>query len=178
MLFSSDENYLECWLGSSDNYTLNSDGTLTIKMSTDSEGNAVYPCVPNLAGGLSELFPYSDANISYIQSGDDGTDVDAKNKARLKMFSDSLESGALVKTPSEYQVIQSATYYANASEVVNNYYIDIILNTIYFPGFNDPDKTIQQIVDEYKAAMLELGGNDMLDEMNAAIGKTTAYYYD
>ncbi|HPR76672.1 MAG TPA: hypothetical protein PLT14_10990, partial [Oscillospiraceae bacterium] len=178
MLFGSEQSYLDCWLGS-DNYILNSDGTLTIKMSTDSEGNAVYPCAPNLAGGLTELVPFSDANISYIQSGDDGTDigtdVDAKNKARLKMFSNSLENGSLVKIPSEYQVIQSATYNAKWEDVAHRYYQDIILYTIYFPGFND--KTIQQIVDEYKAAMLELGGNDMLDEMNAAIGKKTAYYY-
>jgi hypothetical protein len=182
MLFGSKENYLECWLGT-DNYILNSDGTLTIKMSTDSAGNAVFPCVPNLTGGLTELFPFSDANISYLysQSGDAGTDIgadaDAKNKARLTMFSDSLQNGSLVKIPPEYQVIQSATYYANASEVVARYYQDIIMDTIYFPALHNPDKTVQQIVDEYKAAMLALGGNQMLDEMNAAIGKKTAYYY-
>ncbi|HPS34439.1 MAG TPA: hypothetical protein PK854_04155 [Oscillospiraceae bacterium] len=178
MLFGSQQCYLECWLGS-DNYILNSDGTLTIKMSTDSEGNAVFPCCPNLASGLTELFPFSDANISYSQSGDDGTDIgtdaDAKNKARLKMFSDSLENGSLVKIPQEYQVIQSAAYDANWNEVATRYYVDIILHAIE-PTFKF-DKTVQQLVDEYKAAMLALGGNQMLDEMNAAIGKKTAYYY-
>lgn len=174
MLFGSQQCYLDSWLGS-DNYILNSDGTLTIKMSTDSEGNPVPPCVPNLTGGLSELFPFSDADISYSQSGDSGIDVEAKNKARLKMFSDSLENGLLVKIPPEYQVIQSATYEANASEVAGKYY-RCLRGAIIYPDLY-PDKTVQQIVDEYKAAMLDLGGNQMLDEMNAAIGKKTAYYY-
>jgi len=39
------------------------------------------------------------------------------------------------------------------------------------------DKTVQQMINEYKEKMLNMGGNDMLDEMNAAIGKKTAYYY-
>ncbi len=174
ILFGSEQSYLDCWLGS-DNYILNSDGTLTIKMGQDSEGNAVPPCIPNLTGGLFELFPFSDANITYSHSGDDIADADAKNKARLKMFNDSLENGSLVKIPPEYQVIQSATYDANAGDVAGAYYW-CLRGTIYFPDI-DPDKTVQQLVDEYKAAMLALGGNAMLDEMNAAIGKKTAYYY-
>jgi len=91
------------------------------------------------------------------------------------MFSDSLENGSLVKIPQEYQVIQSAAYDANWNEVATRYYVDIILHAIE-PTFKF-DKTVQQLVDEYKAAMLALGGNQMLDEMNAAIGKKTAYYY-
>ena len=91
------------------------------------------------------------------------------------MISDSLENGSLIKIPPEFQVIQSATYEEKASEVVGKYYM-CLRGAIYYPGV-EPDKTVQQLVDEYKAAMLELGGNQMLDEMNAAIGKKTAYYY-
>jgi len=174
MLFGSEQNYLECWLGSSDNYILNSDGTLTFKMAEDSLGNAVPPCIPNLTGGLSELFPYSDENIIYC-SADGYTDTNtviAKNKARIKMFSDSLENGSLIEIPPEFQKIKSDTYDKYISAAYKLYY-KCFSDAIYMPT----EKTVQQILDEYKAAMLELGGNQMLDEMNAAIGKKIAYYY-
>ncbi len=164
MLFGSEQNYLDCWLGSSDNYILNSDDTLTIKMTQDSEGNYVLPAMPNLTSGLSDIFPYSDANILYNQNAE-------KNKARLKILNDSLESGALVEVPSEYQIIKSAAYDKNITDAANSYYI------CFLESISNPNKTVQEIVDEYKKAMLDLGGNKMLDEMNAAIGKKTAYYY-
>ncbi len=172
MLFGSEQNYLDCWLGS-ENYALNSEGMLTVKMAQDSEGNTVPPCIPNLAGGLSELFPYSDANISYSKSG--GNSADAQNKARLKLFGDSLANGSLVAIPPEFQTIRSAAFDAAAEKVAGSYY-SCILAAICYPSLN-PDKTVQQFVDEYKAKMLKRGGNDMLDKMNAAIGKKTAYYY-
>ncbi len=174
MVFGSEENYLECWLGSSDNYVLNSDGTLTIKMAEDSQGNAVPPCIPNLTSGLSQLFPFSDEKIIYSQNSDgtDSNSVAAKNKARLKMYNDSLENGSLVIIPTELQWIKSVVYKKHASNVGKLYY-----NCCRDVVYGRPDQTVQQIVDEYKAALLDLGGNQMLDEMNAAIGKQTAYYY-
>jgi len=172
ILFGSEQNYLDCWLGS-ENYALNSDGTLTIKMAEDSEGNAVPPCVPNLTGGLSDIFPYSEANISYSQTG--GNSADAKNKERLKLLVDSLANGSLVEIPPEFQTIRSAAFGAMAEKVAGSYH-SCIFYAICYPSMY-PDKTVQQLVDEYKAKMLKRGGNQMLDEMNAAIGKKTAYYY-
>ena len=168
MLFGSEQNYLQCWLGSAENYTLNSDGTITIKLVQDSGGNYVAPAMPNLASDLSDIFPCSDADLIYNNNAE-------KNEARLKVLNDSLKNGLVVEIPLAYQMIKSPTYDAGLTGTetdIGFLYIACFFNAIY-----NPDKTVQQIVDEYKAAMLALGGNQMLDEMNAAIGKTTAYYY-
>ncbi len=174
MLFGSEQSYLNCWLGSPDNYILNSDGSLTIKMAKDSQGKSVQPCTPNLTSGLSQLFPFSDENIIYCPADDTGTDRAAlitKNKARIKMFDDSLRNGSLVEIPAEFQRIRSDTF--------GQYYRDV--GNLNFKccrdAIIDPTQTVQQVLDDYKAKMLALGGNQMLDEMNAAIGKKTAYYY-
>jgi len=179
MLFGSEENYLECWLGSSNNYTQNSDGTITVKMVQDSEGNYEIPAMPNLTGGLSDIFPYSEADILYSQNGVVTTGSDTENyNAIVKMLNDSLENGSAVEIPVKYQIIESATCDANliGSETsIYNLYAMCFSEAIMKNSYT---ATVQQIIDEYKAAMLALGGNAMLDEMNAAIGKTTAYYYD
>ncbi|HOP12120.1 MAG TPA: M56 family metallopeptidase [Oscillospiraceae bacterium] len=177
MLFGSQENYLECWLGSSDNYTLNSDGTITVNMVQNSDGDYIIPSLPSLTGGLPDIFPYSDADIYYGQDGVIDTSTDTytgKLNAFLRQKSDAINSGEMIKIPLAYQLYQSmksSTYYENKNAAYK-LYLKYFQNAIF-----DSDQTVQEIVDEYRAAMLELGGNQMLDEMNAAIGKTTAYYY-
>ena len=174
MLFGSEQNYLECWLGTSDNYTLNSDGTITIEMAKDSEGNYVYPCMPRLTGGLSDIFPYSDANIFYSRNGVVSMEQDndtGKYNSYLQLKYDLVKTGTVVKLPMLFQNMKSPTYTANSRDA-DKLYMECFQNAII-----SKDKTVQQVVDEYKEAMLNLGGNAMLDEMNAAIGKQTAYYY-
>jgi len=178
MLFGSEQNYLECRLGSSDNYTLNSDGTITMKMAQDSEGNYVMPCMPNLAGELSDIFSYSNANILYSKNGvvDTESDTDAKEyNACVKLLNDSLENGSVIEIPLEYQIIESATYDASLTDSEND--IGILFYVYFTHIIALPFLSAQQAIDEYKEEMLSLGGNQMLDEMNAAIGKKTAYYY-
>ena len=181
MLFGSEQNYLQCWLGSSKNFTVNSDGTITIQMAQDSEGNYVPPCMPNLAGELSDIFPYSDADILYSKNGVITTEsktASEKYNDRIKLLNESLKNGTAIEIRPEYQIIESATYYANISisntsgKAVYGLYMNYFVATII-----RNDKTVQQMIDEYKEEMLNLGGNIMLDEMNAAIGKKTAYYY-
>jgi hypothetical protein len=131
--------------------------------------------MPNLTGGLPDIFPRSNANIYYSQNG--VVDIDSKTEigkynAFLKLQYDALKNGAVIEIPLLYQNINSATY----DEEIN------VTGKLFRECFQDaivsPNKTVQQVVDEYKKAMFELGGNTMLDEMNAAIGKKTAYYYD
>jgi len=179
ILFGSEQDYLECWLGSSKNYTVNSDGTITIKMIQDSKGNYVSPCMPNLAGELSDIFPYSNANLLYSKNGVVTTEsktASEKHNDRLKKLDESLKNGTTIEIPPEYQFIKSATYNANLlNNEENNICIEYVL--CFLQAIRSSDKTVQQIIDEYKAEMLDAGGNQMLDEMNAAIGKKTAYYY-
>lgn len=174
MLFGSEQNYLECWLGSSKNYILNSDGTITIKMEQDSKSKYVYPGIPNLTGGLSDIFPYSDANILYSQNGvidlESPTQI-GKYNAFLKQQYDLVKNGTVVEIPLKYLILKSQIYDANMTDV------GLLYSDYFQKAITSSDQTVQQILDEYKAKMLNMGGNQMLDEMNAAIGKKTAYYY-
>ncbi len=174
MVFGSEENYLECWLGLQNSYMINSDGSITVEMPQDSHGKYVYPCMPYLAGGLTNIFPHSDANLFFRQNGavtaESITEAEKYN-ALSKQFYDSLKNGSVFEIPQQYRNIKSQTYEANKN-FTGNWYADCLKNAI-----TNPDYTVQQAIDEYLAAMLNIGGNQMLDEMNAAIGKETAYYY-
>jgi len=175
MLFGSEQNYLECWLGSADNYILNSDGTITVEMPKDSEGKYVYPCTPNLTGGLLNIFPYSDANIFFSQNGvvtmESKTDAGQHN-AQFERQYDLLKNGTIVEIPPSLRIIKSVTYNANKNFVDRWYY------ECFEAAITSSDITVQQAVDDYLGAMLNISGNVMLDEMNAAIGKETTQYYN
>jgi len=183
MLFGSEQNYLQCWLGSSDNYTLNSDGMIIIEMAQDSAGNYVTLGMPNLAGELSDIFPYSNADLLYSKNGVVTTKSKTnaeKYKARLKLLEDSLENGSVVEIPPEYLIISSVTYDADLSDDTKPSdvpSIDSMCWQYFYMAIMNRKRAVQQIVDEYREKMLNRSGNMMLDEMNAAIGKKTAYYY-
>ena len=177
MLFESKENYLECWLGASDNYVLNSDGTITVIMPQNADGSFTYPPTPNLTGGMSDIFPYSDANVFFSQNGVIGkgseTEAGIQND-RFTLLYDSFKKGLIVEVPAFYQTtVRNNIYTAiNKDPYIKMLYRDCIKNAI-----TSSKRTVQEVVDNYREEMFNLGGNAMLDEMNAAIGKKTAYYY-
>ena len=130
--------------------------------------------MPNLAGGLSDIFPYSDANIFYSQDGVidmETTTSYGKYNSILKQQNDLFKSGAVVEIPLKYFVLHSKAYDARKTD------IGLLYSEYFEKAITSSDQTVQQILDEYKAKMFNLGGNQMLDQMNAAIGKKTAYYY-
>ncbi len=178
MLFGSKENYLECWLGASDNYVLNSDGTVTVKMPQNADGSFSYPPMPNLTGGMSDIFPYSDANVFFSQNGVIGkgseTEAGIQND-RFTILYDSFKKGSIVEVPAFYQT----TIFNNINTAVKN---DNYIMTLYRDCIKDAmtssEYTVQQVVDNYRKEMFNNGGNALLDQINAAIGKKTAYYYD
>ena len=174
MMFGSEQNYLDCWLGSSSGYTLNSDGTITVEMVKNSDGSYTTPATPNLVGGFSGVFPHSDANLLYSQNGvvteDSKTEAGKKNTT-YKGLSDALGKGIAVKVPPAYSMINCQSYYSNYMEIC------ALFETCITDAITATDWTVQQVIDDYKEQMLNMGGNAMLDEMNAAIGKKTAYYY-
>ncbi|HOP11309.1 MAG TPA: ABC transporter substrate-binding protein [Oscillospiraceae bacterium] len=177
MLFGSEDCYLECWLGSSDHYVLNSDGTITVKMPQNADGSYTYPPMPNLTGGLTDIFPYSDANIFFSPNG--VIDEEAKAEAdeyndRFTLLYDSFKKGIIVEVPALY----SATISKEINTAVNN---DLYIQTLYMSciksAITSTKYTVREVVDGYREEMLNMGGNALLDKINAAIGKETAYYY-
>ncbi|HOP10682.1 MAG TPA: ABC transporter substrate-binding protein [Oscillospiraceae bacterium] len=174
MLFGSESNYLECWLGSSDNYILNSDGTITIKMVQNADGSYTYPCTPDLTGKLTDIFSYSDANIYYSQDGvvvtDSESDAGEANQYYQTLYN-LLQTRGIMKIAPVYSLFSSPSYFSSTKD------IRYLYQKCIWEAITDTDYTVQEIVMQYRLDLLNMGGNQMLDEMNAAIGKETAYYY-
>lgn len=177
MLLGSEESYLECWLGSPDTYILNSDGTITVKMPQNADGSFTYPLMPNLTGGLTDIFPYSNANVFFSENGVVGKGSETKAGKYNEQFTllyDLFKKGLIVDVPSFYQTtVRNEIYTAiNKDHSIDMLYRNCIKNAITSSKY-----TVQQVIDNYREEMLNLGGNQILDQINAAISKKTAYYY-
>ncbi|HNX14973.1 MAG TPA: hypothetical protein PK854_09230 [Oscillospiraceae bacterium] len=174
MLFGSEQNYLDCSLGLSDNYVLNSDGSITMKLKVTEDGEPKTFGMPNLVGPLPGVFFHSEQKTKYEFVGtlkpEYVTALEQMNQFNASV-DDAVKKGLALKVPAAYGQIHISKFYENKSD------IDSLYLTCIQDAVTATDWTVQQIIDEYKAAMLNLGGNQMLDEMNAAIGKKTAYYY-
>ncbi len=173
MLFGSEQNYLDCSLGLSDNYILNGDGSITMKLKVTEDGLPVNFAMPNLVGTLPGVL-YSEHKIKYEFNSTPKPvyaemfeNVNQSNAA----VDNAVKKGLVRKVPAAYTQIHISEFYENKSDI-ESLYLTCIQDAI-----TATDWTVQQIVDEYKEKMLNMGGNAMLDEMNAAIGKKTAYYY-
>ncbi len=178
MIFGSEQNYLDCWLGSSDRYIVNSDGTITVNMVQNSDGSFAVPAKPNLAGGLTGVFSYSDADVLYSQNGvvtNDSKTLAGQKNAENEMLKDALKKGIVVKVPMAYNFINTSTY--NSTYDSNSHQVYLLYKQCIIDAITNSKVTVQQAVDKYRKALFDMGGNAMLDEMNAAIGKKTAYYY-
>jgi hypothetical protein len=173
MLFGSEQNYFDCWLGLSDKYVLNSDGSITIKVNINENGEEEYSPSPNLVGTLPGAFPHSDRNFKYEAVGN----VTPELKASIEQpdhraaLNDAVKKGLALKVSPNYRLIRSPKFYAGEADF-RSLFVTCITDAITADNW-----TVQQIIDDYKEEMLKAGGNAMLDEMNAAIGKKTAYYY-
>ncbi|HNX14436.1 MAG TPA: ABC transporter substrate-binding protein [Oscillospiraceae bacterium] len=179
MIFGSEQSYLDCWLGSSDRYIINSDGTITMNIVQNSDGSYAVPAMPNLTGGLTDVFPYSKTDILYNQNGvvtnDLKTEAGQKNK-EYEMIKDALAKGMVVKVPTAYDFINTSSY--NTTYDSNNSKIYLLYRQCITDAITNNQTTVEQAVKDYRKAIFNMGGNAMLDEMNAAIGKKTVYYYD
>jgi len=179
MMFGSEQNYLQCWLGSPDNYILNSDGTITVKMVQNADGRYVIPSTPGLTGGLSDIFPYSDASIIYTKDGVAADEFWAggENK-KTELIKQMIAEGKAVIVPPAFSLINSPAF--NTAQTISwttrKGSVTYLFENCIMDAITDTDYTVQQIIEQYRLDMLSIGGNAMLDEMNAAIGKKTAYY--
>ena len=91
------------------------------------------------------------------------------------MIKDALAKGIVIKVPTAYNFINTSTY--NTTYDSNNSKIYLLYRQCITDAITNNQTTVEQAVKDYRKALFNMGGNDMLDEMNAAIGKTTAYYY-
>lgn len=157
MLFGSEQNYLDCYLGLPDSYTINSDGTVTPKLKIAEDGKAgLYP-KPGLVSTLPGVFPHT------VSAGPPD-----QYKAALD---DAVERGDVLSVPVSYRQIHSLRFYEKKSD------ISYLFRNCVMDAITGADYTVEEIVGQYRLDMLNMGGNLMLDEMNVAIGKKTAYYY-
>jgi len=171
MLFGSEENYLDCWLGSSGNYTLNSDGTITVEKSRSSDGNYVVPARPDLVRYLPDVFDCSQAGIIYSENGITDTTVTGSGQYP-EVFDQLVDRHLIQETRSVWGYGKKAAYvYAYQND------IDTLYSTCIKDAITDNSRTVEQIVKTYKKSMLDLGGNSILDMMNSMSCTHAAYYY-
>jgi len=174
MLFGSEENYLECSLGLSDNYIVNSDGSITLKLIVNDEGGVDSFPIPNLVGALPGAFPHSNQNFSLEVTGTLTPELAAsveRSKQKSALIDSAVRQGVALKVPFSYQQIYAVRFIEKKADI-KYLYFHCVQDAII-----DTDYTVQEIVAQYRLDMLNMGGNAMLDEMNTVIGKQTAYYY-
>ncbi len=169
MLFGSEDNYFECRFGSPERYSENSDGTLTLHLTEMPDGSYGTPPMPNLVGDLPGLFSGSGGNVYYSRNG---VVKDAEvTKAYYDSIDQALANGTLTTVPISLRFIRLFDYFISQRDIYRLYLQCI---NVAVTGEHTP---VADIVDEYRTAMYDMGGNELLDAANAAIGKQTAYYY-
>lgn len=169
MLFGSEQNYFDCRFGSPEFYSQNSDGTLTVQLAKMPDGSYDTPPMPNLVGNLPGLFPYSDGNLYYNR---DGAAYNSENtKKYYDLIDQALANETAITVPISLRFIRSTDYYLSQRDIYQ----------LYTKCINDAitgvNTSVADIVEEYRIAMFDMGGNEILDAANAAIGKKTTYYY-
>jgi hypothetical protein len=138
-------------------------------MPQNADGNFVYPPMPNLTGGLTDIFPYSNANIFFSQNGviGKGSETEAdKDNARFTILYDSYKKGLIVDVPAFYQTTVRNSIYT-ASEKDNSMWV-LYYNCIK-NAMTSSKYTVRQVVDNYREEMFKLGGNDILDDMGGGL---------
>jgi len=175
MLFGSEQNYLDCSLGLSDNYLLNSDGTITLKLKAKEDGSIDSYATPGLVRGLPGIFPSSDPSYQVEVIGTLTPELAAsleRSNQSLAIVDEAIKQGRALKVPASYRLIHTSRF-IEEKEDINYLYLHCVMDALI-----KSDYTVQEIVEQYRIDMLNMGGNTLLDEMNAAIGKETTQYYN
>ncbi|HNX14979.1 MAG TPA: hypothetical protein PK854_09200 [Oscillospiraceae bacterium] len=171
MLFGSEQNYLDCWLGSSDNYSKNSDGTFTVKKIRISSTSYAIPAMPNLVSYIPDVFPCSKSGISYSQNGIAGKPETGPNQFPA-VYNELVSKSKVRATWDPWKMTPTSAYlYSFQNDIFTLY------NTCIKDAITDNSRTVGQIIKTYKEGMLNLGGNTLIDLMNASNSKHAVYYY-
>ena len=155
MLLSSQENYLESRLGTPENYSVGSDGTVTVRKSLNSDKHYVIPAMPNLVQNLPEAFLSSNADILYTSTAAAGAATTRSDYQQ--MIEKATEDGTVA--PLRVLYSKPTSYYAVQKYILKFY------NTCISDAITDNSKSVEEVISTYKANMFKLGGNDILDDM-------------
>lgn len=171
LLFGSEQNYLDCWLGSSDNYSKNTDGTITVKKVKTSGKSYAIPAMPNLVQYIPDVFPCSKAGIQYSQNG-----VVSKPETGSDQYPEAFSELA---AQGKIRTTRSIWGYGGKSNYIYSLQNDIsaLYNTCIKDAITDTSRPVTQIIKEYKEKMQNLGGNTILEAMNSMNHTHTYYYY-
>lgn len=178
MLFGSYGNYLLSRVGLPENYVLNADGTINLKMILDEEasdkaGEAVYYSrhMPRLIGKIDGWRGSENLQI-YTTDNEIINEHHRERDEYLAGFMEKAENmGQIIKAPMDYAFPRSDFLLSNLSDIAvifNDFMTEVITNT---------DKDVQTVISEYITKMELLGAQQVLDEANAAIGKTSGMRY-
>lgn len=178
LLYASEDNYLESYVGLADNYVRNADGTIQLKMilSQDSSvdfGEEVY--ISRHQAGLVDkvegLYPNAQVFIATVKdAGALAHEREIYDYTNQKL-SEAIISRAAVKMSGSYSAVQSQFLIQNYAKV----------NELFFTcckeAIMNPDTTVQQELTTYRNAMRALGADQILTEANQAIGKPNPQTY-
>jgi len=169
LFFGSKYNYYETRYGSDKNYTINSDGTISINLTED----GTYPKLPNLLGRIEGL-NMGDEYSGYDPQLGNSTFQYNVGVALNKLRTDAIQNKTAVAVPVINQyAIRLCRYYSR--DLMQN--INAATNTCFADAITDSSRSVKEVLETYRAAMRECGAQPLLDQANALINKTGLQIY-
>ncbi|HOP11135.1 MAG TPA: hypothetical protein PK629_06570 [Oscillospiraceae bacterium] len=178
LLYGSEPNYIEAYVGLEDNIVRNSDGSITLKMMLDEDaseeaGEGVYVTrhMANLVGIIEGV--YDSENLEIIGSDNENVRIRKQESAAYnsQTMTTALNAEDVLKLDLQYSFPVSQTLNANVSDIATAFH------TCFVNAISNEDYTVQQALSEYAIAMEQLGAQQVLVEANAVIGKTPTQRY-
>jgi hypothetical protein len=169
LFFGSKYNYYETRYGSDKNYTIGSDGTISINLKEDGK----YPILPNLLGRIEGL-NIGDEYSGYNQQYGDSTFQYNTGTVLNEMRKTAIEDGSAVEVPViDLYAVRLSSWYTR--DLMQN--IQLAANDCFVNAITDSSKTVKEVLDEYRIAMREYGAQHLLDGANEIIGRTGSQKY-
>lgn len=166
LLFGSEESLLDCAMGIPDvTYRVDGDKVYTlINPETD---------MPYATAGVTGLLPDTVEKYTFLNDGLSAEDEEtaiALSNFKKEVFQDGLESGGLYEIEEKYITPRSDTYLAVSADVITLYETTVssaITGSV----------PVEKAIENYRNEMKNLGGQQILDEANEAIGVTGSMKY-
>jgi hypothetical protein len=123
-------------LGTPENYTVGSDGTVTVKKFHNSNGHDVIPAMPNLVQDMPEVYSFSNANILYTSTATTGV-TNTRSDYR-QMIEKATEDGTVA--PLRVLYSKPNSYYA-VQEYILKFY-----NICISDAITDNSKSVESVI--------------------------------
>ncbi len=169
LFFGSKYNYYETRYGSDQNYTISSDGTISINLMEDGS----YPTLPNLLGRIEGL-NMGDEYSGYNQQYGDSTFQYNTGIALSELRKTAIEDGFAMEVPViDLYAVRLSSWYTR--DLIQD--VQLAANDCFVNAIMDSSKTVKEVLDEYRVTMRECGAQHLLDGANSVIGKTGSQKY-